>query len=132
IANSIVYRYAIGAPDAMGGAERFQWLLGRALMTAGWLVVVGVRDGIAPGEEQVVDGVRFVGMMRGNFVLAWWKFLSDQKPDWWFWRASDPLWPILLLVAKIKRVRSAFSAAYDTDVIPRIALFRRKRWWPLY
>jgi len=132
IANSIVYRYAIGAPDAMGGAERFDWRGDRALMTAGWSVVVGVGNGVGRGEEQVVDGVRFVGMMRGNFVLAWWKFLSDQKPDWWFWRASDPLWPILLLVAKIKRVRSAFSAAYDTDVIPRIALFRRKRWWPLY
>ncbi len=132
LANSIVYRYAVGASNAQGGAERFQWLLARALTDAGWSVVVGVRDGIAPGQEQVIDGVRFVGMKNGNFILAWWKFLDDQKPDWWFWRAADPLWAVLLSVARLRGVRTIFSAAYDTDVLPRTALFRRKRWWPLY
>ena len=91
LSNSVVYRYAVGAPDAHGGAERFQWLFSQALTQAGWTVVVGVRDVISPDREEVINGVRFVGMKRGSFVLAWWKFLDDQRPDWWFWRAADPL-----------------------------------------
>jgi glycosyltransferase involved in cell wall biosynthesis len=71
-------------------------------------------------------------MQRGNFVWSWSKFLSSQKPDWWFWRAADPIWPVLLIVARLKGVRGIFSAAYDTDVLPRIALVRRRRSWPLY
>jgi glycosyltransferase involved in cell wall biosynthesis len=132
LTNSIIYKYALGAPDAIGGAERFQWLLAKALTEAGWSVVIGVRTGIAPDQQQVIDGVRFVGMQQGHFVRAWWKFLDEQKPDWWFWRAADPLWAVLLLIAKLKGVRAIFSAAYDTDVNPRVALFRRRRSWPLY
>ena len=29
--NDLIYAYAIGAPSAVGGAERQQWLLARAL-----------------------------------------------------------------------------------------------------
>jgi glycosyltransferase involved in cell wall biosynthesis len=132
IINSIVYRYAVGAGNAQGGAERFQWLLARALTKAGWSVVVGVRGALSPGQVEVIDGVQFVGMKRGQMIFSWWQFLDEQRPDWWFWRAADPIWGALLLVAKFKGVRSIFSAAYDTDVSPRIALFRRRRLWPLY
>jgi len=132
LTNNIIYAQAIGAPTAKGGAERFQWLLARALTSTGWSVVVGVRDVVLPGHEEVIDGVRFVGMQPGTFARSWSKFLKTEKPDWFFWRGSDPLWGALLLIAKAKGVRGIFSAAFDTDVQPRIALFRRKRWWPLY
>jgi len=132
LTNNIIYAQAIGAPTAKGGAERFQWLLARALTDTGWSVVVGVRDVVLPGHERVIDGVRFVGMQPGTFVRSWSKFLKTEKPDWFFWRGSDPLWGALLFIAKTKGVRGIFSAAFDTDVQPRIALFRRRHWWPLY
>jgi glycosyltransferase involved in cell wall biosynthesis len=37
-----------------------------------------------------------------------------------------------LIVAQVNGVRGIFSAAFDTDVLPRVALFRRQRFWPLY
>src|SRR5437899_977293 len=54
--NDGIYRYASGAPDAVGGAERNQWLLARALVGAGWSVTVGVRGELKCGERKVIDG----------------------------------------------------------------------------
>jgi len=48
LVNDIVYRYGYGDPAAVGGSERYQWLLARALAAHGWSVVVGVRSGLAP------------------------------------------------------------------------------------
>jgi glycosyltransferase involved in cell wall biosynthesis len=121
-----------GYPSASGGAERFQWLMSRALANSGWSVIVGVRGPISQGQEETIDGVRFVGMRPGNLLIAWSIFIREQKPDWWFWRAADPLWALLLIVARVNGVRGIFSAAFDTDVLPRVALFRRQRLWPLY
>jgi glycosyltransferase involved in cell wall biosynthesis len=136
LTNNVVYQYAIGEPSATGGAERAQWLLSRALTKTGWSVVVGVRKYLLPRQERVIDGVRFVGMEpteKGTqFLRSWARFLDYERPDWWYWRGADPLWGALLLISKRKRIRGIFSAAFDRDVHPRIALTRRQYWWPLY
>jgi glycosyltransferase involved in cell wall biosynthesis len=136
LTNDVVYQYAIGEPSATGGAERAQWLLARALTKTGWSVAVGVRKYLLPQQDQVVDGVRFVGMEpteKGTqFLRSWARFLDSERPDWWYWRGADPLWGALLLISKRKRIRGIFSAAFDRDVHPRIALTRRQYWWPLY
>jgi glycosyltransferase involved in cell wall biosynthesis len=36
------------------------------------------------------------------------------------------------VLAHFLGVRTIFAAAFDTDVVPRIALTVRRRWWPLY
>ena len=44
--NDHIYKYASGAPSAVGGAERQQWLLARGLVAAGWSVSVAVSEEI--------------------------------------------------------------------------------------
>ena len=132
IVNAPTYEYARGNPERIGGAERQQWLLARALVKAGWAVTVGVRDGLEFNECDEVDGVRFVGMGTGHFLWSCYRFLLAERPDWWYWRAADHLWGAAVEIAKLAGVRTIFAAAFDTDVEPRRASFRRKKWWPLF
>jgi len=132
VVNDVVYKYAAKDPTAAGGAERYQWLFARALASANWSVTVGVREAFGPRECRSIDGVKFVGIGKGNILLAWFRFLWMERPDWWHWQCAShwlgPAW----MVAKLSRVRTIFSAMNDTDVQPRQALFRRARLWPLY
>ena len=130
--DDVVYAYASGNPAATGGAERFQWLLARALATRGWDVTVGVRNVIAPGDQRVIDGVQFVGLSRKHILFAWRDLFLAERPDWWYWQGAEHLWGPGVAMANTCGVRTIFSAAFDTDVHPRRALFRRQRWWPLY
>ena len=132
IVNAPTYEYARGNPERIGGAERQQWLLARALVKAGWAVTVGVREGLEFNECDEVDGVRFVGMGTGHFLWSCYRFLLAERPDWWYWRAADHLWGPAVEIAKLAGVRTIFAAAFDTDVEPRRASFRRKKWWPLF
>jgi glycosyltransferase involved in cell wall biosynthesis len=129
--NDTVFGYASGAP-VVGGAERQQWLLARALAAGGWAVSVGVRDGLAERECRGIDGVRFVGLGRGPVVRAWSRFLAEENPDWWYWRCASHLWGVAVEVAALNGVGTIFAAGVDSDVRPRRALYRRPRWWPLY
>ena len=49
-ANDTIYGYASGA-SVVGGAERQQWLLARALAATGWSVTVGVHEALEAGER---------------------------------------------------------------------------------
>ena len=69
---------------------------------------------------------------RGHIHRVWYRFLSSEQPDWWYWRCADHLWGSAVEVAKLAGVRTIFAAGVDSDVQPRRALFRRSRWWPLY
>jgi len=140
--NGTLYGYAAGDSTA-GGNGKWQWLLARALVRAGWSIVVGVWDYspeiqsgakhiLQTGQERHLDGVRFVGMQRGNFLLAWTKLLSAERPDWWYWQGAQASWGAMLFIAKTIGVRSIFSTAMDVDLQPRVALVRRRGWWPLY
>jgi glycosyltransferase involved in cell wall biosynthesis len=136
--NDTIYGYASGTPVA-GGAERQQWLLARALAATGWAVTVGVHEALKVGERRTIDGVEFLGIGRGyigigrdHIHLVWYRFLSSEQPDWWYWRCADHLLGSAVEVAKLARVRTIFAAGFDTDVQPRRALFRRSHWWPLY
>ena len=64
LVNDIAYQYATGDPAAVGGAERYQWLLARGLAEHGWSPVVGVRFALEPGQRVSIDGVQFVGIGR--------------------------------------------------------------------
>jgi len=131
--NDVVYAYATGDPSANGGAERYGWYLVRALANAGWSVTIGVRHPLQEGQEEVVDGVRFLGINRSmHFLFAWYKFLKKERPDWCFTQCADHLWGPVAEIAKWLGVRAAFSTMHDLDVQPRKALMRRSRWWPLY
>jgi glycosyltransferase involved in cell wall biosynthesis len=130
-ADDTVYGYATRGP-VVGGAERQQWLLARALAGSGWSVTVGVRAALDAGERCSVDGVSFVGIGRGNIYSSWYRFLVSERPDWWYWRCASHLWGPAVEIAKRARVRTVFAAAFDTDVQPVRALVRRPRWWPLY
>lgn len=131
-ANDVVYGYASGDPSANGGAERYEWLLARALARAGWCVTVGVRKTLKAGERRAIDGVEFVGIGDGQVLVAWHRFLVSERPDWWFWQCADHWLGPAFAVARAAGVRTIFSAMHDRDVRPRQALFRRSRWWPLY
>lgn len=125
--NDIVYGYATGDPSARGGAERYGWHLTRALASAGWSVTVGVLFALREGEEQVIDGVRFLGIgCRTHFLMAWFRFLKTERPDWCFWQCADPLWGPAAEIARWLGVRTAFSTMHDNDVQLRRTLSKRK------
>ena len=86
--NDGIYEYASGAPEAVGGTERDQWLLARALAATGWMPKVGVRYGLKLGKRENIEGVEYVGIGSGQIFLAWHRFLSSEMPDWLFWRAQ--------------------------------------------
>jgi len=132
LANDIVYVYASGMPGIVGGAERQQWLLARALATAGWAVTVGVRRGMKVGERRSIDGVDFEGIGEGQVLNAWYRFLAAERPDWWYWRCADHLWGPAVAIANVVKAGTIFSAGSDGDVHPRHAYLRRPRWWLLY
>jgi glycosyltransferase involved in cell wall biosynthesis len=127
-----IYAYASGSPWAVGGAERDQWLLARALTQTGWSVVVAVRKALNLGERKFIDRVEYVGIGESQVLLAWHKFLSAEKPDWLFWECAYHLWGPLVEIAKLTGVKTIFHSACDLDVHPRYALVHRRRWWPLY
>lgn len=130
--NDGVYAYATGANTAVGGAERDQWQLARALVAAGWSATVGVREHLKAGERKTIDGVEYTGIGHGQVLLAWHNFLSAERPDWLFWECAYHLWGALVEIAKLSKVKTIFHAAFDSDVEPRNALMFRSRWWPLY
>ena len=130
--NDSIYAHALGQPTVVGGAERQQWFLARALAAAGWVVTVGVRVGLQPGEDKSINGVKFVGMDQGQILSAWYRLLSSERPDWWYWRCASHWWGPAVGIAKLEKVGTIFSAAFDSDVLPRRALHTRRFWWPLY
>jgi glycosyltransferase involved in cell wall biosynthesis len=132
LTNDGSYAYASGSASAVGGTERDQWLLSRALAAAGWSVTVGVRAPMKAGEHRAIDGVEFVGIGQGQILLAWYRFLSSQRPHWWYWEGATHLWGFAVQIANLAGVRTIFSAASDVDVQPHHALLDRRRWWPLY
>lgn len=129
--NEHIYTYATGDPSAVGGNERQQWLLARALSTTG-CSVVAVSDKLEAGKRSAMDGLEFVGIGRGRPLLEWYRFLLSERPDWLYWRGADHLLGLVFHAAGLAGVQTIFSAAFDTDVHPRRALTRRHRWWPLY
>src|SRR5688572_4267867 len=130
--NNIVYGYASGDSSANGGAERYGWYLMRALANAGWSVTVGVYA-LRQGEIQIIDGVRFLGLSRrAHFLLDWYRFLKNERPDWCFYQCADHLWGPMVAIARFLRVRTAWSTMHDLDVQPRKALMRRPNWWLLH
>ena len=138
ITNDTIYGWASGA-SVVGGAERQQWLLARALAATGWSVTVGVREALEARERRTIDGVEFLGIGRGytgigrdHIHRVWYRFLSSEQPDWWYWRCANHLWGSAVEVAKLAGVRTIFAAGVDSDVQPRRALFQRPHWWPLY
>jgi glycosyltransferase involved in cell wall biosynthesis len=130
--NEGIYEFASGAPEAVGGLERDQWLLARALAVTGWSATVGVRGALRAGERRVIDKVEYVGIDQGPVLLAWHRFLSSERPDWLFWEGATHLWGPLVEIAKLAGVRTVFHVAFDRDVEPHRALVHRRRCWPLY
>lgn len=129
--NDGIHAYASGAPQAVGGAERQQWYLARALAAAGWKVVVGVET-LPAGTRQTVDAVEFAGIDKGQILLSWHRLLRAERPDWWYWRGASHLYGPTVGLAKLGGIGTVFSAAFDRDVHPSRALSWRRRWWPLY
>jgi glycosyltransferase involved in cell wall biosynthesis len=132
LVDDTVYRYASGDPSAAGGAERYMWLLTRAMAARGWSATIGVPSALAPDERTEIDGVRFVGLERSHLVRAFFAFLAAERPDWCHWFSAEHLLGPLVAVAKLAGTRTVFSAQFDLDVHPRHALYRRPRLWPLY
>ncbi len=130
--NDLIYAYAIGAPSAVGGAERQQWLLARAFADAGWQVTVGVRQPLRFNQRLRIEQVEFIGIGQKLLLWSWYRFLVVERPDWWYWRCASHLLGLAVLIAKLVRVRMIFAAGFDSDVDVRHALFQRPRCWPLF
>jgi glycosyltransferase involved in cell wall biosynthesis len=130
--NDRIYDYASSDPSAVGGSERQQWLLARALANSGWTVSVGVRHHLELGERRTIEGVEFIGIKQRHYLLDCYRFLSSTRPDWLYRREATHLLGPLVLIAHLVGVQTIFAAAFDTDVQPRGALAARQRWWPLY
>ena len=118
-----VYGYASGDPSAAGGAERYEWLLTRALAASGWSATVGVRAALKPGERVHIDGVEFVGHQSGTISWRAVRFLASEKPDWCHWFGANHLLGPAVAIAKLTGTRTLFSAQFDLDVQPRKALY---------
>jgi glycosyltransferase involved in cell wall biosynthesis len=127
-----VYDYAVNATSATGGAERYAWLLLRALAADHWTVTVGVYDRLAPNERMRIDGVEFVGLEKGHVTRVWYKFLRKEKPDWWLLQTANHWWGPAVEIAKWLGVRTVYSAMHDLDFRWRQALSLHPRLWPLY
>ena len=130
--NDRIYGYASSDASAVGGSERQQWLLARALASSGWTVCVGIRQHLQLGECRTIEGVEFHGIMQGQYLVDWYRFLSSSRPDWLYWRGASHLLGPLIWIAHLLGVQTIFAAAFDTDVHPRSALTARQAWWPLY
>lgn len=130
--NNGILPYAQNGPIGAGGAERYMWLLARALAANGWSVTVGVTGTMAPGECKTLDGVEFIGMSKTQILLSWYQFLKKEQPDWLCFACATHLLGPLFQIAKLRGVGTIFSAQFDTDVTPRQALSLRRRWWPFY
>jgi glycosyltransferase involved in cell wall biosynthesis len=130
--SAAVYGYASGDPSAAGGAERYVWLLARALAANGWSATVGVRTALKSGERVHIDGVEFVGIGQSHILVALYRFLASERPDRCHWAGATHLLGPSVAVAKLAGVRAIFSAQFDLDVHPRLALHGRPRLWPLY
>ena len=102
------------------------------LAASGWTVSVGLRQGLKLGERRTIEGVEFQGINQGQCLLDWYRFVSSVRPDWLYWRGSSHLFGPLVQIAHRIGARTIFAAAFDTDVLPRVALTARQRWWPLY
>ena len=132
LVNDVAYRYAAGDTAAVGGAERYQWLMARALAAHGWEAVVGVQSALPAGRRIRIDGVDFVGIGSRSFLSTLYRFFSAERPDWCFWFGSTHWLGPAAAVASLAGVRTAFSAQFDLDVLPRQALSERQRFWRLY
>jgi glycosyltransferase involved in cell wall biosynthesis len=130
--NDRIYDYASSDASAVGGNERQQWFLARALASSGWTVCIGIRNRLQAGEYRTIEGVEFHGIMQGQYLVVWYRFLSSTRPDWFYWRGASHLLGPLVQIAHLIGVQTIFAAAFDTDVHPRSALTHRRRWWPLY
>jgi glycosyltransferase involved in cell wall biosynthesis len=130
--NDRIYGYASSDPSVAGGSERQQWLLARALASSGWNVCIGNSQDLQLGERRTIEGVEFVGIKQGHYLFDWYRFLSSTRPDWLYLREASHLLGPLVQIAHLMGVKTIFAAAFDTDVLPRRALTRRQRWWPLY
>lgn len=130
--NDGIHQYASGDPSAVGGAERQQWLLARALAATGWSVKVGIRYRLEEGRRETIDGVDYVGIGIGPYLPAIFRFLRSERPNWFYLRCAQPLLGPIVQLARMSNVRTIFSAGFDTDMQPREALTRRRRLWPLY
>ncbi len=132
ILNDRVYGYASGDLAAVGGAERQQWLLAKSLVADHCAVTVGVRGFLKLGYREVVDGVEFVGIGQGFALLAWYRFLVSERPDWLYWRGAEHWLGPIVELSKLAKVRTIFAVAFDADLQPRRALSRRQELWPLF
>jgi glycosyltransferase involved in cell wall biosynthesis len=130
--NDRIYLYATSDGSFAGGSERQQWLLARALASSGWTVCVGTRTGVKAGERRTIAGVEFHGITQGQYLIESYRFLSSTHPDWLYCREASHLLGPLVQIAHVIGVQTIFAAAFDTDVLPRAALSRRRRWWLLY
>ena len=130
--NDRIYGYASSDASAVGGNERQQWLLARALASTGWTVCVGIRVGLKTGERRTIDGVEFWGIKQGHYLRDWYRFLSSTPTDWLYWRGASHLLGPLVQIAHVVGTQTIFAAAFDSDVHPRSALTARQRWWLLY
>jgi glycosyltransferase involved in cell wall biosynthesis len=134
--NDGIYDYAFQserATWATGGAERQQWLLARALASAGWTVTVGVRrPELRRQKAACQDDVRFVDIGENHVLAAWHDFFKSEQPDWWFWQCASHLFGFGVALAHLAGVKTIFGAGVDRDVRVREALYQRPRWWPMY
>lgn len=135
-----IYAYASGDPLAVGGSERQQWFLARALARAGWSVAVGLTGSFEFGRRTMIEGVQFISIGESDDGVAasirklasLQSILRSEAPDWWYWRCSGHLFGPAVALGKLTGVKTIFASAFDTDVEPRRALTERRSWWPLY
>lgn len=131
IENHEIVWSATGDPRAIGGAERQQWLVARALVRRGHEVVVASFSD-DPAAERSIDGVRFVEVRPGTPARAWPRLLARERPDWVYRRCADFYLGYIAPLARLAGARMAYACAFDTDCTPEIALSRRRNLWPLY
>ena len=127
-----VYGYALGELEAVGGAERQQWLLAKSLVVHHCSVIVGVRGRLGAGIRQTIDGVEFVGIGDRQPLREWYQFLASEQPDWLYWRGAEHWLGPVVELSRLARVRTIFAVAFDADLQPRRALARRRQLWPLF
>lgn len=129
--NGQIYPFITAEKMVAGGAERQQWLLALALTKHGEHVVVYTLSDVNK-PDKLIEGVLFKWITPKSPFLSWPKILRNEQADWWYWRGQDYYLGYLGILAHLYKTKVIFACAFDTDCKPRMALTRRKYFWPAY
>jgi glycosyltransferase involved in cell wall biosynthesis len=126
-----IYRVAMKAKNAAGGAERQIWLLAQALASRG-LDVVCCDFQTPEFAPQYINGIRFFHAGQRHYLTALLFCQNHLKFDICYFRGANHSLGPAVMYLKTKNIDSIYGIAFDDDCTPYRALAHRRYFWPAY